>query len=37
MDYTYSDVAKMIDHSLLQPTLTDEQLDDVVAYLATLD
>ena len=27
MDYTYSDIAKMIDHSLLQPTLTDEQLD----------
>jgi deoxyribose-phosphate aldolase len=27
MDYTYDDVAKMIDHSLLNPTLTDEQLE----------
>lgn len=26
MDYTYHDIAKMIDHSLLQPALTDEQL-----------
>ena len=26
MDYTYEDIAKMIDHSLLNPTLTDEQL-----------
>lgn len=27
MDYSYTDIAKMIDHSLLQPTLTDDQLD----------
>lgn len=28
MTYTYSDIAKMIDHSLLNPTLTDEQLEE---------
>jgi deoxyribose-phosphate aldolase len=28
MDYTYADIAKMIDHSLLNPTLTDRQLED---------
>jgi len=28
MDYTYSDVAKMIDHSLLNPTLTTQELED---------
>lgn len=27
MDYTYLDIAKMIDHSLLNPTLTDEELE----------
>lgn len=27
MDYTYADVAKMIDHSLLNPTLSVEQLE----------
>lgn len=27
MDYTYQDIAKMIDHSLLNPTLTVEQLE----------
>jgi len=27
MDYTYQDIAKMIDHSLLAPTLTDAQLE----------
>jgi len=27
MSYTYEDIAKMIDHSLLNPTLTDEQLE----------
>ena len=26
-DFTYADIAKMIDHSLLQPTLTDAELD----------
>ncbi len=28
MDYTYEQIAKMIDHSLLQPVLTDEQLEE---------
>ena len=27
MDYTYQDIAKMIDHSLLAPTLTDRELE----------
>jgi deoxyribose-phosphate aldolase len=27
MDYTYLDIAKMIDHSLLNPTMTDEELE----------
>jgi deoxyribose-phosphate aldolase len=27
MDYTYSDIAKMIDHSLLNPVLTDRELE----------
>ena len=27
MDFTYDDIAKMIDHSLLQPNLTDEELE----------
>ena len=27
MDYTYNDCSKMIDHSLLNPVLTDEELD----------
>jgi deoxyribose-phosphate aldolase len=27
MDYTYSDIAKMIDHSLLNPTLTEDALE----------
>jgi deoxyribose-phosphate aldolase len=27
MDYTYSQIAKMIDHSLLNPVLTDEELE----------
>ena len=27
MDYTYEDIAKMIDHSLLSPALTVEQLE----------
>jgi deoxyribose-phosphate aldolase len=26
-DYTYTDIAKLIDHSLLQPTLTDAELE----------
>jgi deoxyribose-phosphate aldolase len=28
MDYTYQDLAKMIDHSLLHPTMTDEDLEE---------
>ncbi len=28
MDYTYEDIAKMIDHSLLKPTLTVTELED---------
>jgi deoxyribose-phosphate aldolase len=28
MDYTYQDIAKMIDHSLLSPTLKDRELED---------
>ena len=28
MNYAYSDIAKMIDHSLLNPSLTDEQMED---------
>ena len=27
MDYTYTQIAKMIDHSLLAPTLTDAELE----------
>ena len=27
MDYTYEDMAKMIDHSLLNPTLTVDDLE----------
>jgi deoxyribose-phosphate aldolase len=28
MKYTYEELARMIDHSLLQPTLTDQEMDD---------
>ena len=28
MDYTYTDIAKMIDHSLLNPSLTDREMED---------
>jgi deoxyribose-phosphate aldolase len=28
MDYTYLDIAKMIDHSLLNPVLTDQEMED---------
>ncbi len=27
LTYTYTDIAKMIDHSLLNPTLTDKELE----------
>jgi len=29
-------LAKMIDHSILHPALTDEDLFDIVAYIRTL-
>ena len=28
MKYSYSELAKMLDHSLLHPTLTDQELED---------
>jgi len=28
MKYTYIELAKMIDHSLLHPTMTDQELED---------
>ncbi len=27
MDYTYANIAKMIDHSLLNPTMTSDELE----------
>jgi deoxyribose-phosphate aldolase len=35
--YSYSDLAKMIDHSLLNPTLTDEDLDRGIELALTYD
>jgi len=32
MDYTYLDIAKMIDHSLLNPVLTDGELETVAGW-----
>jgi deoxyribose-phosphate aldolase len=37
MNFTYADVAKMIDHSLLQPTLTAPQLEDGCRLALTYD
>ena len=37
MDYTYSDVAKMIDHSLLNPTLTADDLEKGIAVALAYD
>ncbi len=37
MDYTYADIAKMIDHSLLNPTLTDEELEAGCQLAVTYD
>lgn len=34
MKYSYAELAKMIDHSLLNPTLTDKELDDGCAIAA---
>jgi deoxyribose-phosphate aldolase len=36
-DYTYQDIAKMIDHSLLQPNLTAQQLEDGCQLAAQYD
>ncbi len=37
MDYTYRDIAKMIDHALLRPELTAEQLDEGIRTARTYD
>lgn len=37
MDYTYFDIAKMIDHSLLNPALTDRELEDGCRLAALYD
>jgi deoxyribose-phosphate aldolase len=37
MNYTYADIAKMIDHSLLNPTLTRQQLEDGLAVALAYD
>ena len=35
MTFTYADIAKMIDHSLLHPTMTDQELEDGCRLAAT--
>ena len=37
MEYTYQDLAKMIDHSLLNPTLTEEELEAGIKLALTYD
>jgi deoxyribose-phosphate aldolase len=37
MDYTYTDIAKMIDHSLLNPTLTDADLEQGIMIARAYD
>ena len=37
MNYTYADAAKMIDHSLLNPTLTATQLEDGIRLAIAYD
>lgn len=37
MDFTYEDIARMIDHSLLNPTLTDAQLEEGLAIALAYD
>src|SRR4051812_27539892 len=37
MDYTYSTISKMIDHSLLNPTLTTEDFDRGIALAIAYD
>jgi len=37
MDFTYSDIAKMIDHSLLKPEITDRQMEEGCAVAIEYD
>jgi len=37
MNYTYTDIAKMIDHSLLKPTLTDKELEQGIQLALAYD
>ena len=37
VDYTYKDIAKMIDHSLLNPTIPQDQLEDGCALALEYD
>jgi len=37
MDYTYEEIAKMIDHSLLNPVMTDEELEEGCRIAAAYD
>ena len=37
MDYTYEDIAKMIDHSLLKPTMTVAEMEEGIAIALTYD
>jgi len=37
MDYTYTDIAKMIDHSLLNPVMTDKDLEEGCGIAARYD
>ena len=37
MDYTYSDIAKMIDHSLLKPEMTDREMEEGCAVAVQYD
>jgi deoxyribose-phosphate aldolase len=37
MDYTYPDIAKMIDHSLLKPMITDQEMEDGCAVALAYD
>ena len=36
MKYTYEELARMIDHSLLHPTMTDAELDYVVRAISEI-
>jgi len=37
VDYTYEDIAKMIDHSLLKPTMTEAELEEGIAIALKYD